>query len=105
MKTISIAAAAIALLATPAMASQTIGAREPVSIRVSTAGLNLATARDQERLRLRLKRAIAEACSPQDRLSLDTSPDLQCHQEMSANAAPALRNMAQNSPSTTVGQN
>lgn len=105
MKKLSLAAAALALLATPAMASQTIGAREPVSIRVSTSDLDLSNPRDQERLRMRMKRAIAEACAPQDRLNLDPSPDLQCHQEMAANAAPLISGMAQTSASKTVGQN
>jgi len=105
MKTISIAAVAVALLATPAIATQPIGDREPVSIHVATSDLNLSSPRDQRELRMRVKRAIAEACNPQDRVRVDTSPDLQCHREMAANAAPILHNIAQASPSSTIGQN
>ena len=105
MKTLAIAAAAIALLATPAMASEPFGARETVSVRVSTSDLNLSNPRDMARLNARVKRAIANACNPSDRFNLGSGPDYQCHQEMIASAAPALRNMAQIAPSTTVGQN
>lgn len=107
MKTIAIAAAAIALLTTPALANDEMGAREAISVRVSTSGLDLNTARGQERLRTRVKWAIERACNPAGRFSLDNSTDAQCHQEMitSASASPLMRNLAQNQTANPVAQN
>ncbi|MET0372630.1 MAG: UrcA family protein [Rhizorhabdus sp.] len=108
MKMLSIAAATIALIATPAMAETTsFGGREAVTIRVSASGLNLANPRDQQRLRQRVSRAIAAACTPGDRMYDSYTRDEQCLQEMgaSASASPLLRNLAQNDGASVVGQN
>ena len=84
---ISVASAAIVgacLFATAASASSV---REPVSVRVSHAGLDLTSAAGRALLQRRLQSAIASACQPHSS-SLDAFADAhRCRQEMTADAS------------------
>jgi UrcA family protein len=106
MKTPVIAAAMVALFATPALAdTRPFDAREPISIRVSTADLNLSSPRDRQRLEKRMERAILAACNPVDRRTIDPTPDDQCHSEATANARPMVERMALRAAATRISQN
>ncbi|HEX7858538.1 MAG TPA: UrcA family protein [Sphingobium sp.] len=101
MTKLSTAALAIALLTTPTLAAAegvAFPTRESVSIKVSTDGLNLSLPRDQIRLRGRMQRAIATACSHADDANAvysSYSPDRQCYQEMALNAESKMQMYAQ----------
>jgi UrcA family protein len=82
---LSVALATIGLLAAPVAASADTP-REKVAVRVSTAGLNLATPEGVAALRARTARAINEACSNSDRTGTSLSPDWQCRNELGSNA-------------------
>ena len=84
MKTLSTALAVIGLIALPTVASAEAGNRENVAAKVSTADLDLSKPEDVARLRDRVKRAIADACTPNDRVT-SPSPDWQCYREMASN--------------------
>ena len=63
MKTLTIALIA-ALTAGPAFAAELSAPQQRVTVRVSTAGLNLSDPRDVARLRTRVDKAVAAACTP-----------------------------------------
>ncbi|MET0363950.1 MAG: UrcA family protein [Sphingobium sp.] len=108
MKKLSVAAAMIALLATPAFAadqSVPFPAREAVSIKVSTTGLDLSNPRDLNRLRGRMTKAIAKACNPSDVYSASLSPDRQCYSEMAMSADSAVQRVAQSAMGQQTAQN
>ena len=93
MKTVAAALAAFGLVvAAPSFATEK--PRETVSVGVSAHGLDLSRAEHREKLRLRMARAIAQACNPGDRIGADLAPDWQCRREMTASAEPALRRLA-----------
>lgn len=94
MKYISAAVVAAAVLASSAVIADVPRGREPVSINVSTAGLDLTTQRGRNALRVRMDKEIAVACNPGGRLNADFSPDFQCRGEMAANARPTLLRLA-----------
>lgn len=75
MKYISAAVVAAAVLASSAVIADVPRGREPVSINVSTAGLDLTTQRGRNALRVRMDKEIAVACNPGGRLNADFSPD------------------------------
>ncbi len=83
---ISVASAAIVgacLFSTAATASS---ARDPVSVRVSRAGLDLTSDAGRAALQRRLRSAIASACAPRSG-GLDALADSQrCRKEMTADA-------------------
>jgi len=95
MNIVNAALAAMAVFALPATASAASPAREPVSAAVSTAGLDLASPKDRARLRDRIQRAVAVACTPDDRLNSNGARDWQCFREMSADAETAIMRAAQ----------
>lgn len=104
MKIITIATAMTALLATPAFADDSFTPqRLPASIRVSTDGINPANPRDMALLQKRIDRAIWIACR-KDHLSLDQSPDRQCHAEMATQVTPIVARL-QNQTPTRISQN
>lgn len=90
MNRLNAALAAMAALALPATAPAAPQTREPVSAAVSTAGLDLARSEDRAKLRDRTRRAIAEACNPDDRLNSNGARDWQCFREMAADADAAI---------------
>lgn len=107
MKTLSIVAL-FALVATPTLAGAQeapFNAREAVSIKVSTSGLDLNTARGQQQLRSRMKRAIEATCRPSDVYSSYQSEDNQCFQEMALSANSQIQSYAQNADNRAVGKN
>ena len=69
-------------------------AREPIELRVSTAGLDLRDPQNLERLRARVAREIETACNPGNRLNADLSPDWKCRREMGASATATLYSLA-----------
>ncbi|MEO7692113.1 MAG: UrcA family protein [Sphingomonas sp.] len=110
MKTLNAALAAACLLVAPSAAMAATAqdvdnveisvlapaqhSREPIELRVSTAGLDLSNPQNLERLRARVTKAIAAACNPGGRINADLSPDWQCRREMGANATTALYTLA-----------
>lgn len=86
MKTFRNAAcAAVALsclLVAPGAAAEREGNREPVTIRVSRAGLNLATAAGRGQFAKRVRRAALVACAPRDASLRLRADSMRCVQEM-----------------------
>jgi UrcA family protein len=94
MKTIAAALVAATLLAPAAVMAEVPEAREPVSLTVSTQGLDLTQPAGVKALQSRMDKAIAAACNPGDRIGADLSPDYRCRQEMAANVEPTLQQIA-----------
>ncbi|MDE2404742.1 MAG: UrcA family protein [Sphingomonadales bacterium] len=92
MKTIATALVAACLLAVPTGASARD--REPVSVRVSTQGVDFANPRSVDAFRTRMASAIAEVCNPGDRIGADMMPDFKCRREMTGKASPEITRMA-----------
>lgn len=90
MNRLNAALAAMVVFALPATASAAAHTREPVSIAVSTVGLDLAKPEDRARLRDRVQRAAAVACNPDDRLNSNGARDWQCFRELTADAEAAI---------------
>ena len=94
MTKLNAALAALVVFALPATAAAASQSREPVSTAVSTAGLDLAKPEDRARLRDRAQRAVAVACTPNDRVNSNGARDWQCFREMSADAEAAITRAA-----------
>lgn len=94
MTKLNAALAALVAFALPATAATASQSREPVTIAVSTAGLDLAKPEDRARLRHRAQRAVAVACTPNDRVNSNGARDWQCFREMSADAEAAITRAA-----------
>jgi len=101
MMKFSIALGVIALTAAPVFASsEALPQREPVSIRVSTSGLDLTKSSDQARLRSRVNQAIYAACNPSDPYAAGLTPDRQCRDEMAKGADETLERFVQQARET-----
>ena len=88
MTRFSAAFAALGLLTLPvASFAGTTAEREPVSVRVSTQGLDVDTPDGLAKLRHRTARAITAACSSGERLKTSLSPDWQCRKELAFDAS------------------
>ena len=121
MKTLNAAFAAACLLVAPSAAMAATAqdvdnveisvlapaqhSREPIELRVSTAGLDLSNPQNLERLRSRVTKAIETACNPGNRINADLSPDWQCRREMGANATAALYTLARHGGSKSLASN
>ena len=121
MKTLNAAFAAACLLVAPSAAMAATAqdvdnveisvlapaqhSREPIELRVSTAGLDLSKPQNLERLRSRVTTAIETACNPGNRINADLSPDWQCRREMGANATAALYTLARHGGSRSIASN
>ena len=92
MKSLAIAIIAAGLLAGASAA--TAAEREPVALKVDTAGVNFADPASVAELRRQVARQIEEACNPGDRVDADMKPDFKCRREMAANLDPTLYQMA-----------
>lgn len=103
---IALSALVLATVPTAAMAETQAPKREPVSINVSTEGLDLSSANGMQTLRGRMSQAIAAACNPGDRLNANLAPDWQCRREMGAVAeAQIMRIASQSSAKGRVASN
>jgi len=89
MKMFFIAAAATALLCSPAHAAK----REAVKLEIQTAGVNFADPQSVDEFRARATRKIADFCNPDDQIGA-TSPDRQCRRELTANLNRMVSNLA-----------
>lgn len=89
MKILSAAAAAAVLFVTAAHADS-----QPVAIRVSTDGLDLAKKSDVSRLRGRIHEAVAEACNPSDSYYAQLTPDHDCVQRFRSQTDAMVRQLA-----------
>jgi UrcA family protein len=105
MKYFGAALAVICLFATPALLAEVPRGREPVSINVSTAGLDLTSEQGARRLQARMNEVIAAACNPGDRLYADMSPDFRCRREMAADAWPKLQKLTTQTVATSTSTN
>lgn len=94
MKYIGVALVAAALLAPASVMAEPPRGREPVSLAVSTQGLDLTQPAGVKALQSRMDKAIAAACNPGDRIGADLSPDYRCRREMAANVGPTLQQIA-----------
>lgn len=94
MKYVVFALAAATLLGPTTVMAETPRAREPVSLAVSTQGLDLTQPAGFKALQSRMDKAIAAACNPGDRIGADMSPDYRCRREMAANVQPTLLQIA-----------
>ena len=92
MKTLAIAMIAAGLLAGASAA--TAAEREPVALKVDTAGVDFADPASVAALRREVERQIEEICNPGDRVNADMKPDFKCRRQMVANLDPALYQMA-----------
>jgi UrcA family protein len=92
MKSLAIAMIAAGLLAGASAA--TAAEREPVALKVDTAGVNFADPASVAALRRQVERQIEEACNPGDRVDADMKPDFKCRREMAANLDPTLTQLA-----------
>jgi len=104
MKYIAAALVAASLLA-PASALAETQVREPVSLAVSTQGLDLTRPAGVKALQSRMAKAIAAACNPGDRIGADLSPDYRCRQEMAAHVQPTLQRIAARAYGVRLGLN
>jgi UrcA family protein len=100
MKMLFIAAAATALLCSPASAAK----RDAVKLEIQTAGVNFADPLSVEAFRARATRQIADFCNPDDQIGV-TSPDRQCRRELTANLNRMVSNLAVASVSGGVQRN
>jgi UrcA family protein len=105
MKHFGAALAVAGLFATPALSAEVLRGREPVSINVSTDGLDLTTQQGVRRLQVRMDRAIAAACNPGERLNADMSPDFRCRREMAADAWPTIQQLTARASATPTSTN
>src|SRR5688500_17388982 len=92
MKSLAIAMIAAGLLAGASAA--TAAEREPVALKVDTAGVNFADPASVAALRRQVERQIEQACNPGDRVDADMKPDFKCRREMAANLNPTLTQLA-----------
>lgn len=100
MKYFGAAIAVTCLFATPALLAEVPRGREPVSINVSTVGLDLTTQRGVRHLQVRMDQAIAAACNPGERLNADMSPDFRCRREMAASVWPTMQQLTAQAATT-----
>ena len=105
MKYIGAALAAASLFATSALMAEAPKGREQVSINVSTEGLDLTTQAGVDKLRVRMDKAIADACNPGDRIGADMAPDYKCRREMAANVQPTMQQIAARAVETRSASN
>jgi UrcA family protein len=92
MKTLAFALIAAGLLAGASAASAV--EREPVALKVDTAGVDFADPASVAALRHQVERQIEEVCNPGDRVNADMKPDFKCRRQMAANLDPTLYRMA-----------
>src|SRR5688500_3981508 len=92
MKSLAIAMIAAGLLAGASAASA--AEREPIALKVDTAGVDFADPADVAALRRQAERQIEQVCNPGDRVDADMKPDFTCRRQMTANLDPALYQMA-----------
>ena len=92
MKSLAIAMIAAGLLAGGSAA--TAAEREPVALKIDTAGVNFADPASVAAFRRQIERQIEEACNPGDRVDADIKPDFKCRREMAANLNPTLTQLA-----------
>ena len=107
MKTLSAALAAAVVFATPALAGDAVSASgaQPVSIRVSAAGLDLSRKSDVMRLRGRVHEAIAEACNPSDSYYAQLTPDHDCVAKFRGQTDSIVQKMAMRANGSRYVQN
>ena len=93
---ISVASAAIvaACLFSTGVSASSVPAREPVSVRVSFAGLDMSTETGRTRFQRRMASAISSACAPRIAGLQGLSDSQQCRQEMTADASTQLAKMS-----------
>jgi UrcA family protein len=92
MKSLAIAMIAAGLLV--GATSATAAEREPVALKVDTAGVDFADPASVAALRRQVERQIEEVCNPGDRVNADMKPDFKCRRQMTANLDPTLYQMA-----------
>ncbi|MEJ5976444.1 UrcA family protein [Novosphingobium sp. PS1R-30] len=105
MKYLGAAIAAATLLASSAVMADAPKAREPVSINVSSADLDLTSPDGVAKLQGRIDKAIAAACNPGDRVGADLSPDYKCRREMASNVQPTMQQIAARATQSRFGSN
>jgi UrcA family protein len=107
MKTLGAVFAAAILFATPALAGDASPATgpQPVSIKVSTAGLDLSRQSDVMRLRGRVNQAIADACNPNDSYYAQLTPDHDCVIKFRGQTDAIVQKMAMRASSSRYVQN
>lgn len=90
MKKLLIAAIAATVLTTPAGAATK---REPVSLQLSTNGVDFANPTSVDQFRRRAMREIADFCDPANQIGANM-PDNQCRKELTAQLARTVTNIA-----------
>lgn len=104
MKKLIIATIAAALTVSPALAGDIVPPAQTVTVKVSTAGLNLADQRDVAQLEARVQDAIIAACNPRTSFSLYLPADRACARKAIAEGQQIVARMSSDAAKSRMAE-